>query len=236
MTETHTPHRTPLERDRQVAPQITDILRRRILTLELKPSSVLSRLALQDEFGVSQTPVRDALQQLEREGLVEIYPQSSTLVSRIDVLAASQAHFLRRSIEIEAARVVASQSSDAIIHQLEAAVEEQRRHRNPEDYPHFIHADRMFHRIFYDAAGVSSLWDLVRRESGHIDRLRLLNLPIAGKIDAILNDHESLVAAVKREDPEGAAAVVRRHLSGTLAIIDEIAAAHPDYLKGAAKT
>jgi DNA-binding GntR family transcriptional regulator len=236
MTAAPPSHRTPLERDRQAAPQIADILRRRILTLELKPSSVLSRVALQDEFGVSQTPVRDALQQLEREGLVEIYPQSSTLVSRIDVAAARQAHFLRRSIEIEAARVVASQPNEAIIRQLEAAIEEQRWHRDPEDYPHFIQADRMFHRIFYEAAGVASLWDLVRRESGHIDRLRLLNLPIGGKIDAIFNDHESLVAAVGRGDPEGAAAVVRRHLSGTLSIIDEIATAHPDYLKGVVET
>lgn len=226
------PHRTPLERDRQAAPQIADILRRRILTLELRPSSVLSRLALQDEFGVSQTPVRDALQQLEREGLVEIYPQSSTLVSRIDVAAARQAHFLRRSIEIEAARVVASSPNADIIQQLAAAIEEQRRYRDPAEYPNFIQADRMFHRVFYEAANVASLWDLVRRESGHIDRLRLLNLPIEGKVEAIFNDHESLVAAVERGDPEGAAAVVRRHLSGTLAAIDEIAAANPDYFKG----
>lgn len=226
------PHRTPLERDRQASPQIADILRRRILTLELRPSSVLSRLALQDEFGVSQTPVRDALQQLEREGLVEIYPQSSTLVSRIDVAAARQAHFLRRSIEIEAARVVASSPNADIIQQLAVAIEEQRRYRDPAEYPNFIQADRMFHRVFYEAANVASLWDLVRRESGHIDRLRLLNLPIEGKVEAIFNDHESLVAAVERGDPEGAAAVVRRHLSGTLAAIDEIAAANPDYFKG----
>ncbi len=224
-------HRTPLERDRQAAPQIADILRRRILSLELKPSSVLSRLALQDEFGVSQTPVRDALQHLEREGLVEIYPQSSTLVSRIDMAAARQAHFLRRSIEIEAARVVASESNDELIQMLNAAIEEQRRYRDPAEYPNFIHADRLFHRIFYEAAKVASLWDLVRRESGHIDRLRLLNLPIEGKLDAIFNDHESLVAAVARGDPEGAAAVVRRHLSGTLAAMDEIAAANPGYFK-----
>lgn len=233
MTAAYPLHRTPLERDRQAAPQIADILRRRILTLELKPSSVVSRVPLQDEFGVSQTPVRDALQQLEREGLVEIYPQSSTLVSRIDVDAAKQAHFLRRSIEIEAARVVAAAPDSAVIRQLRAATEEQRRHLDPGDYPDFIQADRMFHRIFYEAAGISSLWDLVRRESGHIDRLRLLNLPIKGKIEAIFHDHDSLIAAVERGDPEGAAAVVRRHLSGTLSAIDDIAKTYPDYLKGA---
>lgn len=223
---------TPLDRDRQAAPQIAAILRRRILTLDLKPNSALSRGALQEEFGVSQTPVRDALQELEREGLVEVYPQSGTLVSRIDVGAAREAHFLRRSIEIEAARIVAEAADTSTILRLSNAIAEQRRLTAPADYAEFVQADRAFHRIFYESANVAGLWELVRRESGHIDRLRLLNLPLSGKIEAIFRDHESLVAAVERNDPEGAAAVVRRHLSGTLSIIAEITHLHPDYLKG----
>ena len=224
--------KTHLERGRQVAPQIADILRRRILSLELKPNSPLSRANLQDEFGVSQTPVRDALQELEREGLVEVYPQSATLVSRIDVAAARHTHFLRRSIEIEAARIVAERSTPLVLARLRAAIDEQRRYLAPSDSQHFVQADRMFHRIFYEEAGIIPLWELVRRESGHIDRLRLLNLPIQGKFDSIFKDHESMVAAVERGAPDGAAAIVRRHLSGTLSIIDEITRLYPDYLKG----
>ena len=73
--------RTPgrLDRSRQAAPQIFETLRDRIMSLELKPNTLLSRSALQSEFGISQTPVRDALMKLEQEGLVEIYPQHATV-------------------------------------------------------------------------------------------------------------------------------------------------------------
>ena len=222
--------RTPghLDRSRQVAPQIFETLRARILSLELKPNTLLSRAALQAEFGVSQTPVRDALMRLEQEGLVEIYPQHATLVARIDVSAARQAHFLRLAIELEAVRRVAVERDDAIVAALEQALATLR--ASVEDYEAFAAADRAFHQLFYEASGVPDLFHMVRRQSGHIDRLRRLNLPLPGKMEAVIRDHAALADAVARRDPDGAAAILRRHLSGTLSIVDQIRERHPDYL------
>lgn len=222
--------RTPghLDRSRQVAPQIFETLRARILSLELKPNTLLSRAALQAEFGVSQTPVRDALMRLEQEDLVEIYPQHATLVARIDVSAARQAHFLRLAIELEAVRRVAAERDDAVVAALEQALATLR--ASVEDYEAFAAADRAFHQLFYEAAGVPDLFHMVRRQSGHIDRLRRLNLPLPGKMEAVIRDHAALADAVARRDPDGAAAILRRHLSGTLSIVDQIRERHPDYL------
>jgi DNA-binding GntR family transcriptional regulator len=218
-----------LDRSRQVAPQILETLRARILSLELRPNTVLSRMALQAEFGVSQTPVRDALMKLEQEGLVEVYPQHATVVSRIDVGAARQAHFLRLAIELEAVRRLAAERSDSFVAAIKSVLAEQR-HAPPGDDEAFDAADGRFHKHFYDAAGVPDLWHLVRQRSGHIDRLRRLNLPLPGKRQAVIREHDALVAAIERRDPEGAAAALRRHLSGTLSIIDEIRKRYPDYL------
>jgi DNA-binding GntR family transcriptional regulator len=218
-----------LDRSRQVAPQIFETLRSRILSLELKPNTLLSRAALQAEFGVSQTPVRDALMRLEQEGLVEIYPQHATLVARIDVRAARQAHFLRLAIELETVRRVAAEREDAFIPTLDSAIADLRRFAGG-DYEAFAAADRAFHQLFYEAAGVPDLFHLVRRHSGHIDRLRRLNLPLPGKVEAVIRDHEALAAAVARRDTEEAAATLRRHLSGTLSIVEQIRERHPNYL------
>jgi DNA-binding GntR family transcriptional regulator len=218
-----------LDRSRQVAPQIFEHLRARILSLELKPNTLLSRSALQEEFGVSQTPVRDALMRLEQEGLVEIYPQHATLVARIDVNAARQAHFLRLAIELEAVRAVAARADDEVVAALRQAIAGLKR-LGARDYEAFATADRAFHQLFYEAAGVPDLFQLVRRHSGHLDRLRLLNLPLPGKMASVIKDHEALVAAVARGDQDRAAAALRRHLSGTLGIVDQIRARHPDYL------
>src|SRR5687768_5719109 len=74
-----------LDRDRQAAPQVFERLRDQIVSLALPPGSPLSRTALAGQFGVSSTPVRDALMRLEEEGLVDVFPQYATVVSRIDV-------------------------------------------------------------------------------------------------------------------------------------------------------
>jgi DNA-binding GntR family transcriptional regulator len=221
-----------LDRSRQVAPQIEEILRQRILSLALKPNELLSRAALQAEFNVSLTPVRDALMKLGQEGLVDIYPQHATFVARIDLAAARQAHFLRMAIEIEAVRRIATgDAAVSVAAKLAPFLADQRRHAAPDESEAFSAADRGFHKVLYEAADIPDLWDVVRRQSGHIDRLRRLNLPLPGKIEAVLRDHESLVAAIERRDPEGAAAVMRRHLSGTLSIVDEIRQRYPDFLR-----
>src|SRR6478736_4640546 len=96
-----------LERGRQAAPQVFEWLRGSIIDLSLPPGTVLSRADLAQQFGVSSTPVRDALMRLQEEGLVDVYPQHATLVSPIDTRAVNQAHFLRRSLEIEIVRTIA---------------------------------------------------------------------------------------------------------------------------------
>ena len=101
--------KTPLklDRTRQAAPQVFEWLRASILSLQLAPGTALSRTELAERFELSQTPVRDALLQLAQEGLVDIFPQHATLVSRIDIASATQAHFLRCAIELEVVRTLA---------------------------------------------------------------------------------------------------------------------------------
>src|SRR6478609_11274401 len=101
-----------LDRTRQAAPQVFDRLREMIIALELAPGAVLARADLAAMFGVSQTPVRDALIKLSEEGLVDIFPQHATVVSRIDIASAMQAHFLRRALEVDIAGTLADSRTD----------------------------------------------------------------------------------------------------------------------------
>lgn len=221
---------TILDRTRQAAPQIAEILRHRILTLDLAPRTVLSRAALQLEFGVSQTPVRDALQQLADEGLVHIYPQASTLVSPIDPEQALQAHFLRSAIEIEAIRKIVAAGTDGLGGKLRRIIADQERFCEAEDYESFDEEDRRFHEALYDAAGISALWPLVRRHSVHIDRLRRLHLPRPGKMQLVLADHIAITDAIEKADADEAGKTMRKHLSGTIALIETMARENPGFL------
>ena len=218
-------------RRREGAGDVADALREDILSLKLKPGAVLSRQALQTSFGVSSTPLRDALMRLQAEGLVEIFPQHATVVTRIDVARATQAQFLRRAVECEAVRVMAEKPDAAVIERLRILIRRQNAFADLADHEAFTQADQEFHRLTYIAAGVPELWTLVRRQSGHIDRLRRLNLPVAGKMREILKAHTAIVDAIEAGDGARAQAALRDHLSKSLTFVDTLRADPPEYFE-----
>jgi DNA-binding GntR family transcriptional regulator len=220
-----------LDRSRQVALQIHEILRSRILAVELVPGTVLSRASLQLEFGVSQTPVRDALMRLQEEGIIEVYPQYATVVARIDIDHARQAQFLRLSIELEAVRRLTLDSPETTAGELSIILDRQKTIVSPETFDTFDSMDREFHRTLYERAGIMQLWASVRRQSVHLDRLRRLNLPMPGKMQTVLEDHGAIVDGIRSGEPDQATAALRKHLSGTLSIIDIISEKYPDYIR-----
>jgi DNA-binding GntR family transcriptional regulator len=222
-----------LDRTRQSAPQVFEALREAIVSVQLEPGTVLQRTELADHFGLSQTPIRDALQRLGEENLVDIFAQHATVVSRIDVAAALEAHFLRRAIELEALRTVCALPGDlhsALMTRLRSHLSNQQRALQPLDVSLLAQADQAFHREMYQAADVASLWSLVRKQSGHVDRLRHLNLPAKGKAGAIVKDHGAILEALERRDPAAAEAALRLHLSGTLSFVRDIQARYPDWI------
>lgn len=220
-----------LERGRQAAPQVFEHLREAILSLELTPGTILSRTTIAIQFGVSSTPVRDALMRLEEEGLVEVFPQHATVVSPIDLALAEQAHFLRRSLELEIVRSLALAPDPRLIARLHGILAQQQTLMEAHDLQAFESADQDFHRILYEAAQLQDLWQLVRSRSGHIDRLRRLYLPTPGKIQSIVQHHRLIVQAIADGKTDAAQQHLRDHLSGTLSHVDEISAQYPGYVR-----
>ena len=209
--------------------QIHEALRERIVSLELAPGEYLSRSDIAAQYGVSQTPVRDAMMRLEEEGLLVIYPQSKTEVSKIDVAHAQLTQFLRLSIELEVTRRLAQAGRDARITKARTFLSLQKAARKAEDLEQFALLDRNFHHALYEAAGVADLWAIVTARSGHIDRLRNLNLPDPGKSSSILSCHARILDCIAAGDQPGVEAVVREHLSGTLAQVGAIMQRYPQY-------
>jgi DNA-binding GntR family transcriptional regulator len=221
-----------LERGRQAAPQVFERLREAIIALTLTPGTTLSRSALAAQFGVSSTPIRDALMRLEEEGLVDVFPQHATVVSPIDLTLAHQAHFLRRSLEAEIVRTLALDPDPRLIAELNRMMALQQALCEAEDFEAFAAADQAFHQHLYEVAQMRDLWTLVRSRSGHIDRLRRLHLPTPGKTQGIVQHHKLIVQAIAAGKPDEAQQHLRDHLSGTLAHVGEIRTRFPGYVRG----
>lgn len=212
------------------AARTLDSLRHRIISMDLPPDTVLSRGDLAAEYNVSQTPLREALQKLETEGLVDIYPQSRTVVTRIDPVQIREAHFLRLAVETEVLRRLAVSADVALVARLRTLVALQEALAgNPAELPAFQELDELFHQTMMMAAGQPGLYALLRARSGHLNRLRRLDLPGEGKIRHILQGHRAIVDALEAHDPEAAKAAIRLHLSQTLSRLDVLKDSYPQF-------
>ncbi|SFE67743.1 GntR family transcriptional regulator [Roseivivax sediminis] len=227
-----------LELVRRDAPQtrpsassrIYDDLRQRILSLELPPGTNLLRAELAQHYEVSVTPLRDALQKLETDGLVRIYPQSRTLVTRIDEALVHEGHFLRRALETEVVRHLAERGAPETVERARSVIALQRSVRDEDGQLRlFQELDEHFHRTLFDGLGREALHDLIRSRAGHLDRVRRLQSHSPEKIRAILRGHDAIVDAIEARDVEAAMSAMRDHLFKSPDWVGEFRATHEDY-------
>ncbi len=224
-------HQSPVtEMARSAVDRVYEDLHRRIVSLELPPDATLTRAQLCENYRVSQTPVREALQRLEQDGLVKIYPQSRTVVSRIEVGQLNETQFLREALETEVIRRLSQQQDEELVSRLSALVDMQERlTENATQITAFYRLDELFHEQMFVAAGQVGLHRLVQGKSGHMARLRHLDLPSEGKMRAVIDDHRRIVDAIASGVPEQASEAMRHHLEGTLSRFQHLRTAYPDY-------
>lgn len=212
---------------------LTEELRRRILSLDLAPGAILSRAELAIRYGISSTPLRDALLRLRDEGLVTIMPQSRTQVTRIDLDQARQIHVLRSTVEAEVAGRLASAPPEGLVAQLKTLIEMQEGEVRRRDMGAFARLDLAFHAALLHAAELDAVHRVIRRESIHIDRLRALHLMQPEKAQQILDDHRSIAAAIAAADPSAAAAAMKRHLSQSILLGEQLTRQRPEFFVAA---
>lgn len=210
--------------------RVYDDLRKRIITIQLPPDTTLSRTELTETYEVSQTPIREAMQLLKQEGLVRIYPQSRTVVTRIDVPQIYEAHFLRVALETEVCRRLALEPDSPTVMRARSIIKMQEAVADdPEQLSIFQELDELFHQTLFAGVRRSGLHQLIRERSGHLERIRRLHLPEKGKIINILEGHRAIVEAIAAGDETAAIAAIRDHLSRTVSKVEDLRAEFPHY-------
>ncbi|MGE7368592.1 GntR family transcriptional regulator [Neorhizobium sp. NPDC001467] len=212
--------------------RVYDDLRQRIITIQLPPDTTLFRADLTQTYGVSQTPIREALQRLRQDGLVRIYPQSRTVVTRIDVTQIYEAHFLRVALETEVCRHLASDPDrdPATLSRAREIIDMQRTViDDPQQIGVFQELDELFHQTLFAGVRRANLHGLVRERSGHLDRIRRLHPPQKGKIASILAGHDAIVEAIDAGHEAAAVNAIREHLSRTVDKVEDMREEFPDY-------
>jgi GntR family transcriptional regulator, rspAB operon transcriptional repressor len=217
-------------RDRPVpsAVRIRDDLRDAIASLRLRPGTAILEKDLARTYGVSRTPVREAVAKLVQEGLVSVFPQAGTFVSRIPLHDLAETLVIRSSLEATSARLAAARGSEPDIAAVTTVLDGAGRAASQGDEELFHRADEAFHAAVAEAAGYPKLWHVVQQVKIQVDRFRRLTLPQPGRFDRVLTEHEAVLRAIVNRDPEAASRAMVSHVGGLLADLDAIAGAHPD--------
>jgi GntR family transcriptional regulator, rspAB operon transcriptional repressor len=214
-------------RRRSLADDIYDELRLAIVTLRMPPGEVVSEKDLCAQFGVSRTPVREALLRLADHGLVEIAPQHATFVAPIDADAVRQAQFLRENLEAPVVRRLC-EGTPPDLTRPRALLAEHRRILETGDYFASVPIDDRFHQALFDLAGMGPLWSVIHARKAHLDRIRALQVPEPGKLARVVQEHAEILDAIAARDPDRAETTLRGHVTNVLIALDRLLADRPD--------
>lgn len=187
----------------------------RILDGRLKPGDALNELALAEDFGVSRTPVREAVQRLAMAGLAERGPRRSFRVRRLP--PAELGDLLEALCEIEAvcARLSAARMSEVERRELEICVRDGARAAAEGDGEAYARLNGRFHQLLFDGARNDHLKEIAGQLRVRAAPYREAQFRQTDRIASSQDEHERILEAVLGRDPDGAQAAMMWHVASS---------------------
>ena len=201
--------RYPHERGRDYAKRV---IRDKIISLELEPGAVISDRELASWMNLSRTPVREALLDLAKVKIVEIYPQRGSVVAPIDYNLVEEAQFVRSVLEVAVVQLACERATQEQLEQLKENVALQEFYYQHGSSERLLEMDDEFHRLLFQIAGRMQAYEMMQSITVHFDRVRSLAVT-AVKEHLWMSDHRNICEAVAAHDQETARQLMEKHLN-----------------------
>ena len=209
-----------------------DTIKKLVLNAELSPNSRVSRAELSEKLHIGNTPMREAIIRLEKEGLFRIMPQSGTYVSKINIEQVKQAYFVRQNIEKRIFEEPADMITGKQIKELERMLVIQRLLSDTNDNEMFFTFDEEFHEFFYKVVNKEHVWRWMETISLSLRRYQHLNLQIEdASWHSIQTDHEVIVKSIKKKSKELFKETVESHLNKMKPELNVVVKQFPDFFE-----
>jgi DNA-binding GntR family transcriptional regulator len=191
-------------------PSLYHQLLEEVLEGDLRPGEVLVESTLGKRFGVSRTPIREALRMLEQDGVLERVNRGMRVrqTSSEEVL---EIYGVRTILEAAAARDAANRRTDYDLASLDRILRtmSEAKTATPAE---MAAINRSFHRAIWQAARNRTLSDLLERLAVHLRRYPATTYLRSGRWEEALEEHRQLLEAIRQRDGDGAAAVAEKHM------------------------
>lgn len=205
---------TPITRER-ANDAVYSALRQAVLTSVLKPGQKLNVSELADQLGVSLTPVRNAIQLLAAEGLIEVHPRSGTFVATVYVNDVRETFEIRRALECLAVELATIQITNKELDRLRALLAAMKKPvRNEEELLQHQQDNARFHNTILESARNGRLLDAYQRLNAHIQiaRIHAAEPDWKSRLKEERNEHDEIVDAIAAGDGPRGARAMRAHL------------------------
>lgn len=209
-----------LEVQRLAAPlrqQVLDGLRQAIIDGRLAPGARLTERELTEMMNVSRTVIREALRQLESEGLVAIIPHKGPVVRSLTLAEAKDLYHIRAVLEGLAARLFTENADDAQVKRLAQALEVVVKAYEGGDAQQVLETKNRFYDVLFEGAGSETLSSMLGTLHARIWRWRALGLShpqrSAQRSKESIRNLRAMLAAIRKRDAEGAERITREEAS-----------------------
>ncbi len=188
------------------------VIRENIVSLELKPGTLVSENEIAAELGLSRTPVREAIIELSKASIIEIFPQRGSYVSLIDPKLVEESRFLRNVLDSAVIEVACDVANERYLKELEENVLLQEFYLGRGEKEKLYGLDNDFHKLIYVAAEKNNIYEMRATMMIQFDRVRTLAVETVKDLK-IVEDHRGMYEAIKGRDKEKAVELVHKHLS-----------------------
>src|SRR4051812_18183079 len=199
---------------RTIASAVAEELRRRIVDGEFKSGFQLRQDALATEFGVSRIPVREALMQLEAEGLVKIHPHRGAIVSELSTEEIEELFDLRALLEPRLLKASAPRLTEADYRRLNGILQEYSSELRAMHIGRWGELNTEFHRVLYQHAGQPRSLAIVANLLQESDRHTRLQLSLTHGMERAATEHAELLELCAEGKIAAACALLKTHIEG----------------------
>ncbi len=218
-----------IDRRKSMVDQTHTLLQNAIISSKLPPGQVLKERELCDILSISRTPIREALLRLQEDGLVEIFPQAGTYVSRISIEAVYESQFIRVALEMATVGYAARHGTTEWQTKTRRLVEKYKQALEWDDFDELFDLDEQFHRSIAEFRFRDRLWKMTNSAKAHMDRVRRLSLPYRDRRLAIAEEHTAVLDAIITREEAQAVEAMRRHLNTVFRDLERVRTEHGEY-------
>lgn len=197
-----------------------NLIKEKIITLQLKPGAPIDEDALCAEMGLTPTAVREALKWLSHDHLVDITPRHGIRVAEANPAELRELFEMRLPLETLCARMAAERATADDIVVMDALVREYERVKGAGNVDTLLDLDHRFHSALADAAHNRYMRETLERFFGLSERLWYLASPQIDWVLSALDRHAELVQAIKARDAERAAGLMHQHVLDFQALVE----------------